>query len=101
VAGPFDLVVSNPPYVRPDELEALEPEVRGHEPRLALLDGGQTEAVARQAFDVLARGGTLVLEVGDGHAPRVAAALEGLGYADVARTDDLGGIERVVEGRRP
>jgi len=101
VVGPFDLVVSNPPYVRAHELEALEPEVRGHEPRLALLDGGQTEALARQAFDVLAPGGALVLEVGDGHAPRVAAALERLGYTDVARTDDLGGMERVVEGRRP
>jgi release factor glutamine methyltransferase len=101
LAGPFDLVVSNPPYVRAGELETLEPEVRDYEPRAALLDAGQTEAVARAALGALSQGGALVLEVGDGHAPGVAALLGRLGYADVARTPDLGGTERVVEGRRP
>ena len=49
--GPFDLVVSNPPYVQADELDALEPEVRDWEPREALVDDGQTEALARAALD--------------------------------------------------
>ena len=66
VAGPFDLVVSNPPYVLAAELDALEPEVRDWEPRAALVDDGQTERLARDARDVL--DGWLVLEVHEEHA---------------------------------
>ena len=53
--GPFDLVVSNPPYVDAGELDALEPEVRDWEPRGALVDDGQTERLARDAREVLER----------------------------------------------
>ena len=95
-AGPWDLVVSNPPYVAAAELPALEPEVRDHEPRDALLDEGQTEAIARGARDVLA--GVLVLETHGFGAAAVAELLRGLGYADVAITADLAGRDRVVEG---
>jgi release factor glutamine methyltransferase len=63
--GPFDLVVSNPPYVSTDELPRLEPELL-QEPREALVGEGGHEAVARAAHDVLARRATLVFEVGDG-----------------------------------
>jgi len=97
VDGPFDLVVSNPPYVRAGELEGLEPEVRDFEPRLALVEAGQTEALARAARRVLA--GPLVLEVHEEEAPQRRALLEQLGYRDVAVTLDLAGCERVVEGR--
>ena len=72
--GPFDLVVSNPPYVRADEIESLEPEVRDWEPREALVDDGQTEALARAALDVLPPGATLVLEVHEEHASEVQRA---------------------------
>ena len=61
--GPFDLVVSNPPYVRAEEIDSLEPEVRDWEPREALVDEGQTEALARAALDVLRPAAPLVLEV--------------------------------------
>jgi release factor glutamine methyltransferase len=98
--GPFDLVVSNPPYVLPAEVESLEPEVRDWEPREALVDTGQTEALARAARGVLLRGGPLVLEVHDGRAARVAGLLDSLAYRDVRITRDLAGRERVVEGRR-
>jgi release factor glutamine methyltransferase len=91
----WDLVVSNPPYVRPDEIETLEPEVRDWEPRAALVGEGLHEEVAR-----LATTRALVLEVADGQAPPVAEALEGLGYAGVTITPDLAGRGRVVEGRR-
>jgi release factor glutamine methyltransferase len=97
--GPFDLVVSNPPYVSPSELDALEPELR-FEPREALVGLGRHEAVARAALETLAPGGALVLEVGDGQAPDVAAMLGELGLADVVVSPDLAGGERVVEGRR-
>jgi release factor glutamine methyltransferase len=98
--GPWDLVVSNPPYVLPEELDALEPEVREWEPREALVGVGATEAVARGALDVLAPGRALVLEVAAGDAGRVAARLGDLGYADVVTAQDLAGRDRVVEGVR-
>ncbi|HEY3961538.1 MAG TPA: peptide chain release factor N(5)-glutamine methyltransferase [Gaiellaceae bacterium] len=94
VAGAFDLVVSNPPYVRPDELEALEPEVRDWEPRAALLDEGQTERL------VAAKSGTwLVLETHEDRAGEIATLLECAGYIDVRVTNDLADKPRVVEGR--
>jgi release factor glutamine methyltransferase len=96
----WDLVVSNPPYVGEDELESLEPEVREWEPQIALVDRGQTEAVARAAFAGLRPGGYLVLEVGDGRAAEIVALLCRLGYRDVTVTEDLTGRERVVEGTR-
>jgi release factor glutamine methyltransferase len=99
-AGPWGLVVSNPPYVLPEEIETLEPEVRDWEPREALVRVGATEAVARGALDVLASGGALVLEVAASDAERVAALLGDLGYVDVASTADLAGRDRVVEGLR-
>ena len=98
--GPFDLVVSNPPYVRPDELESLEPEVRDWEPREALVDEGQTQALARAALDVLRPGAPLVLEVHEQRASEVGQLLESLGYR-VRISVDLTGRDRIVEGRRP
>jgi release factor glutamine methyltransferase len=97
--GPWDLVVSNPPYVRPEEIGTLAPEVRDWEPRDSLVGDGATEAVARGALAVLRReGGALVLEVADGDADRIEALLRDLGYVVVSTTRDLAGQERVVEG---
>jgi release factor glutamine methyltransferase len=97
--GPFDLVVSNPPYVAVEDVPGLPPEVL-REPRGALVGAGRHEAIASAVRDVLRSGGVLVLEVGDGQAPSVAASLWELGYDEVATTADLAGRERVVEGRR-
>jgi release factor glutamine methyltransferase len=99
--GPFDLVVSNPPYVSPQEFETLPPEIRLYEPREALVGTGQTGNVARRAFDILRSGGWLVLECGDGEASDVTAELRTLGYEEVASFPDLTHRERGVEGRRP
>ena len=96
--GPWDLVVSNPPYVDPDDRPLLAAEVRDWEPPAALFGRDVTEAVARDARRVLAAGGSLVLEVGDGQADDVAALLVRLGYGGVAATPDLSGRDRVVEG---
>jgi release factor glutamine methyltransferase len=98
--GPYDLVVSNPPYVEPGDLDALMPDVRDYEPHLALVGSGATEGVARAALGALRPGGWLVLEIGDGQAPATAALLAELGYADVVATPDLTSRDRVVEGRR-
>jgi len=93
--GPFDLVVSNPPYVEPGELDALEPEVRDWEPRGALVTDGQTERLANDAKLVLS--GWLVLEVHEARARTIAQALEQDGYSRVGISNDLAGRERVVE----
>jgi release factor glutamine methyltransferase len=97
--GPYRLVVSNPPYVRPDEIEGLEPEVRDWEPRKATVGTTVTEAVARAAREQLEPGGWLVLEVADGAAEEVRSLLARLGFVDTCCTKDLAGRDRVVEGR--
>jgi release factor glutamine methyltransferase len=91
----WDLVVSNPPYVEPDEWESLQPEIRQWEPRDALVGEGLHEEIARLANTRL-----IVFEVGDGQADHVAEALASLGYADITITPDLAEEDRVVEGRR-
>ena len=97
--GPYHVVVSNPPYVEPEEIGSLEPEVRDWEPREALVGHGVTDAVARGARPVLRPGGWLVLEVADGSAEAVSKLIASLGFRDVRRTEDLAARERVVEGR--
>ena len=99
ILGPFDLVVSNPPYVAPDEIETLEPEIRLYEPRAALVGVGVGEAIAEAARSILSPGGWLLIECGDGQAGSLAAELDRLGYRDVVKTLDLAGRERIVEGR--
>ena len=100
-AGPWDLVVSNPPYVDAADLATLQPEVRDWEPHAALSAGGAIEAVVHGSAGVLAPAGALALEVGEGQAARTADLLVELGFGAVRITPDLAGIDRVVEGRRP
>jgi release factor glutamine methyltransferase len=95
----FDLVVSNPPYVEPEELPTLQPEVRDWEPHIALVAPGATERLARASTEALREGGWLVLETAAGAGERVRRLLAGLGFAEVAITPDLAGRDRVVEGR--
>jgi release factor glutamine methyltransferase len=99
--GPFDLVVANLPYVLADEWPSLEPEVREWEPRDALVDEGQTEALAERARDLLAATGHIVLEVHERRAQEIAQRLERLGYTEPRITSDLAGRERVVEATWP
>jgi release factor glutamine methyltransferase len=101
LAGPFDLVVSNPPYVRREEASLLDPEVRLYEPPEAVFGNGETEALARQCLEILRPGGWLVIESYDERAHDVGGELRGLGYEQVAVFPDLAGRDRVVEGRRP
>ena len=96
----WHLVVSNPPYVRPDEAGGLAPEVVEWEPHVALFDGGHTELLVRDAARVLRPGGALVLESFDERAGTVGELLERAGFTDVRVTRDLAGRDRVVEGRR-
>ena len=104
-AGPFDLVVANPPYIPHGDLATLMPEVRDFEPHLAL-DGGADgldayQALAGQAKRVLAAGGWLLVEVGIGQAAAVQQLFAGVGLTEIFTARDLAGIDRVVGGRRP
>ena len=93
-ADGWNLVVANPPYVEQHALASVQAEVKW-EPRTALLDTGLHEEITR-----IAETTWLVLEVGDGQARAVEEVLVANGYRDTKITRDLGGIERVVEGRR-
>ncbi|HUF86986.1 MAG TPA: peptide chain release factor N(5)-glutamine methyltransferase [Thermohalobaculum sp.] len=105
LAEPFDLVVANPPYVSEAELAALEPEVREHEPRLALAGGPDgLDAVRRIAAGVgplLSPGGRLMLEIGSGQGPAAAAILAAAGLACARIVADLDGRDRVAAVSHP
>lgn len=100
----FDLVVSNPPYIRTAELETLEPEVKDHDPRLAL-DGGPDglnayRDLAPQILRVLKPDGQFLVEIGWDQAVAVKALFEAAGGWDVGVVKDLGDRDRVVAGRK-
>ncbi len=99
-AGPWDLVVSNPPYIARKEMDALAPEIRDWEPPVALYGQDVGAAVARGAVHVLVAGGALVLEVGNGQAVAAMDLLRELDYHEARLTADLAGRQRVVEGIR-
>lgn len=103
-AGPFTLIVSNPPYVNSAVIDTLSAEVR-REPRLAL-DGGADglvfyDRIAGEAHARLAPGGWLVLEHGYDQAEAVAGRLVAAGFADVETAKDLGKNPRITSGRKP
>jgi release factor glutamine methyltransferase len=98
--GAFDVVVSNPPYVPSAAIAALDREVRGHDPRLAL-DGGPDglaayRTILARADRLLAEGGLLAFEVGHDQGDAVAALCAAAGFSAVAVHKDLAGIGRVV-----
>ncbi|HZC28323.1 MAG TPA: peptide chain release factor N(5)-glutamine methyltransferase [Gaiellaceae bacterium] len=95
----FDLVVSNPPYIEPEDIETLQPEVRDWEPRIALVAHGATEAVARAATEALRPGGWIVLEIAENQAENVARLLDALGYGKLRISPDMAGRDRVIEGK--
>lgn len=105
VAGAFDLIVSNPPYIAADEMAALAPEVRDWEPALALTPGGDGLAayriIARDAPARLMPGGRLLVEIGPTQGPAVAALFTQAGLAQVQVLSDLDGRDRVVSAVKP
>jgi len=102
---PFDLVVSNPPYIPTTDVEELEPEVREFDPRLAL-DGGHDgltayRAIARRLSEFLAPGGIVVFETGTGQTEAVRAILVEAGLQPAGMWRDYYGHDRVVASRNP
>ncbi len=103
----FDVIVTNPPYIRTANIAALAPEVRLHDPRLAL-DGGRDgldafRRIVAGAGPALSEGGRMIFEVGDGQAGSLRAILCRAGFdglETIAEYRDLSGIVRCVSARR-
>ena len=100
----FEVVVCNPPYIRSGDIAGLQPEVRDHEPLLAL-DGGEDgfdayRTLAEPILRVLKPGGLFALEVGQGQAQAVQNLMGEAGAAQTAVQNDLSAKARVVWGRK-
>jgi len=100
LAGPFDLIVSNPPYVARADAASLAPEVRAFEPEEALFAGPDGlcayRALAPDCVRLLAKDGPTCLEIGQGQGAAVAEIMGGHGLRLVASRPDLAGIERCL-----
>ena len=103
IEGSYDMIVSNPPYIRSDVIETLMTEVKDHEPRMALDGGADGLAFYRQltaeAKNHLKAGGYLIMEIGYDQAADVTALMRAAGYKEVTVIKDLPGLDRVVCGR--
>lgn len=100
----FDLIVSNPPYIPAAEIETLEPEVRDHEPRMAL-DGGADgfdfyRRIAAQAGEFLRSGGRVMLELNDNRGEEVGKIFEQSGWQTEAVEPDYNKQQRIFIARR-
>ncbi len=106
LAGTFDLIVSNPPYIRSADIAGLDREVREYDPPRAL-DGGADgldayRAIVPEAARLLAPGGTLIVEAGYGQSGPIAELMSASGLTpDLPPKTDLAGIPRAVAGRKP
>ncbi len=103
ICGKYDLVVSNPPYVRRGELSSLSPEVALHDPWTAL-DGGEDgfdayRAIVAQLPEIVKSGGFAAFEAGAGQSGRILKLLDQAGFCVAPAVKDLAGTERAVGGR--
>ena len=99
----YDMIVSNPPYIATEVIATLSPEVRFHDPGMAL-DGGADglvfyRRITEQAGSWLKDGGWLLVEIGHDQGESVSRMFEEAGFGSVAGIKDLGGLDRVVSGR--
>lgn len=105
IGGRFDLIVSNPPYIALNEMDGLSPEVRDHDPRVALTDEGDGltayRRIAEHALEHLRPEGRLLVEIGPTQANAVSEFFRQAGLESVAVFPDLDGRDRVVSGRAP
>lgn len=103
INGKYDVIVSNPPYIATKEIEALEPEVRIHEPMMAL-DGKEDglffyRKIISAAVDYLTPEGWLMFEIGYDQGEQVSEMMKCSGYTEVRVIKDLAGLDRVVIGK--
>jgi len=101
--GDFDIIVSNPPYIRSEVIDSLAPEVKEHDPMLAL-DGGEDGLIfyrrlTKEAHSYLKKGGWLLVEIGYDQGEDVKELFCINGFKDVEIIKDLAGFERIVKGK--
>ena len=104
VEGRYDIIVSNPPYIESEEVDKLAPEVKDHEPRLAL-DGTEDglyfyQKIIEEADAFLTENGAIFFEIGYNQGEAVSELLRAKGYQDIKVIKDLPGLDRVVTGKR-
>ena len=101
----FDVIVSNPPYIPSEVIEGLEPEVRDHEPRLALdgeADGLKFYRIlAERSMAYLKPGGKIYMEIGFDQGKDVSELFEQAGFEGLKVIKDMAGLNRVVQAKRP
>ena len=102
VEGRFDIIVSNPPYIKTEVIDTLMPEVKDFEPMLALdgLEDGLHfyRRIILEAKKHLSRGGQLFFEIGYDQGEEVSSLMQDAGYVDIEVAKDLAGLDRVVYG---
>ncbi len=103
VTGVFDVIVSNPPYIQTSDIGELEPEVRMHEPMLAL-DGGENgyqcyDEILSEISTHAASGAFVIFEIGQGQHDALQAKMTAAGISDISFHTDLASIVRCVSGR--
>lgn len=103
IEGRFDVIISNPPYIATKEIEALEPEVREHEPMMAL-DGREDglyfyRKIVSASVDYLNPEGWLMFEIGYDQGEALSKMMKSAGYDDVRVIKDLAGLDRIVIGK--
>ena len=102
VRGKYGMIVSNPPYIRTDEIKDLQEEVRLHDPVIAL-DGREDglyyyRRIVRESRSYLDEGGALLFEIGCDQAEAVSGLMSGAGFSEITVKKDLAGLDRVVSG---
>lgn len=103
LTGRYSMILSNPPYIRSADIEELAPEVRLHDPRMAL-DGSEDglvfyRRIIRESSGYLEDGGVLMFEIGWDQASDVSELMLQHGFSDISVKKDLTGLDRVVYGR--
>lgn len=102
VRGKYGMILSNPPYIRTDEIKDLQEEVRLHDPVIAL-DGREDglyyyRRIVRESRSYLEEGGALLFEIGCDQAEAVSGLMSGAGFSEITVKKDLAGLDRVVSG---
>lgn len=102
VRGKYGMIVSNPPYIRSDEIKDLQEEVKLHDPVIAL-DGREDglyyyRRIVRESRSYLEEGGVLLFEIGCDQAEAVSGLMSGAGFSEITVKKDLAGLDRVVSG---
>ena len=102
--GKYNIIVSNPPYIKSEEVEKLMPEVREYEPRMALDGDADGLKFYRKIIDeckeYMEKDGYIIFEIGYDQSEQVKELLRQKGFTDIEVLKDLSGNDRVVTGKR-